>query len=77
LRSIGAQKNSLFFLFIGFNLFGLPIGISLLLKTPLKSYGFYIGTIIGCTVLIILQYNYILRINWQYEAEKVQKKKKN
>jgi hypothetical protein len=39
LRSVGAQLFSSIALFIAFYVIGLPIGISLLLKTNLKLFG--------------------------------------
>lgn len=42
IRSVGGQKYSTLALFIGFYIFGLPIGLSLLLATSLKSYGNFI-----------------------------------
>ena len=38
-RAVGGQFYDSLFLFIGFYLIGTPIGISLLLKTSLMSYG--------------------------------------
>jgi Na+-driven multidrug efflux pump len=56
---------------IGFYVFGLPIGLSLMLKTSLELHGFWIGLLVGDVVLITMQIIYVYRINWTEEAEKV------
>jgi Na+-driven multidrug efflux pump len=42
INSIGDQLYSSIFLFIGFYCIGTPIGVSLLLKTPLQVFGKYL-----------------------------------
>ena len=71
IRSVGGQLYSSIVLFTGFYVFGLPIGISLLLLTSLRTLGYYIGVISGSFVLIIFQYVYIYRIDWEKNAELV------
>ena len=71
LRAIGGQLYSSINLFISFYLFGLPIGLSLLLLTPLKGFGFFIGFIIGTIILVVLQAIYLIRVNWIQKAKDV------
>ena len=69
LRAVGAQLYGSIVMFIGFYVVGTPIGLTLLFKTNLKSYGFFIGVFIGLVTLIILQVYYIVRIDWIEKAK--------
>ncbi len=68
IRAVGAQLYGSIAMFIGFYVVGTPIGLSLLFKTNIKAYGFFIGVFIGLVVLIILQVIYIFRIDWIQKA---------
>lgn len=70
MRSIGSQFFASIFLFVAFYVIGLPIGISLLLKSSLKLKGYFLGMSLGLVVLVILQCIYIFRLNWDKMAEK-------
>jgi len=71
MRSMGAQLVVSIFLFVAFYVFGLPVGISLLLKTSLKLEGYFLGISAGMVILIIMQNIYIFRIDWVVMASKV------
>lgn len=71
IKSIGGQKWGSIMNIIGFYVFGLPLGLSLMLKTSLQLYGFWIGLIVGDLVLIAMQIVYVYRIDWIEEAQKV------
>lgn len=60
--------------FIGFYVLGMPIGLTLMLKTSLRVYGFWVGIIIGSGTLVVMQIIFTMRINWKKEAESVQEK---
>ena len=53
LRSVGAQFYCSIILFVSFYVIGLPIGISLLLKTSLELYGIH-----GTNYFLILKSQY-------------------
>ncbi|CAF1007163.1 unnamed protein product [Brachionus calyciflorus] len=70
LRACGFQLYSSIFLLIGFYFIGSPIGLSLMLTTELKIFGFFSGIFVGCSVLIILQFFFIFRVDWTELARK-------
>jgi MATE family multidrug resistance protein len=73
IKAVGAQLYGAIMTFIGFYLIGLPIGLTLMLRTHLKVYGFWIGILCGISILSLMQIVYTLRINWKKEASKVKK----
>lgn len=71
MRTVGGQLFSSIAVFVSYYVIGSPIGLSLLLKSPLKAYGFFIGVFIGTTVLISAQVVHLLRLDWKKTAQEV------
>ena len=71
LRSVGAQIYISILMLVGYYVIGSPIGISLLLTTELKDYGFFVGISTGTFLVVFFQAVYAMRIDWNSEAKKV------
>jgi hypothetical protein len=49
----------------------LPVGLSLMFKTSLEVYGWFIGLFIGLSTVIVSQFIIIFRTNWTGYAQMV------
>ncbi|KAI3382556.1 hypothetical protein SNEBB_003706 [Seison nebaliae] len=74
LRGTGKQAVGAIVNFIGYYVIGLPVGLSLLLKTSLVLNGLWIGILCATSTQIIVFIPFILKINWENEAEKAQER---
>uniref|UniRef100_G3TYX6 Multidrug and toxin extrusion protein n=1 Tax=Loxodonta africana TaxID=9785 RepID=G3TYX6_LOXAF len=66
-KQIGAVLNA-----VGYYVFGLPIGISLMFAGKLGIVGLWSGLVIGVVFQVLLHLVYILRANWKRTAEQAQ-----
>jgi MATE family multidrug resistance protein len=57
--------------FISFYIVGLPLGITLALKTTLSSVGMWIGLLCACYIQTTCSVIYVLRLNWEKQSKKV------
>lgn len=71
LRAVGAQFYSSVIMFFSFYVIGAGVGLTLLLKSHLQVWGFYIGIFMAELVLCLLQVIYIKNINWKKLAQNV------
>jgi MATE family multidrug resistance protein len=56
--------------FISFYIVGLPLGITLALKTTLSSVGMWIGLLCACYIQTTCSVIYVLRLNWEKQSKK-------
>lgn len=73
LRALGAQIYGVIIAIVAYYLVGLPVGLYLLLKTPVKVVGFWIGILFSSLILFVFQMIYICRVDWIQQAKIVKK----
>ncbi|RNA07949.1 multidrug and toxin extrusion 1 [Brachionus plicatilis] len=69
LRALGAQVYGVIIAIVAYYLVGLPVGLYLLLKTPIKVTGFWVGILFSSLILFVFQAVYIYRVNWVEQAK--------
>ncbi|CAN0365766.1 unnamed protein product [Lampetra planeri] len=74
LRGGGRQKVGAVANFMGYNVFSLPIGISLMFCTSLRVIGLWIGMLVGLMTLCIFMIFYVCRLDWKAMANEAQER---
>ncbi|CAF0725587.1 unnamed protein product [Brachionus calyciflorus] len=69
LKAMGAQFYGFLMVVISLYFIGIPLGIMLMLKTDYQVLGYWIGYLVGASVLILQQLTFILNINWTKNAQ--------
>ncbi|RNA17538.1 multidrug and toxin extrusion 1 [Brachionus plicatilis] len=69
LKAMGAQMYGFMMVLVSLYCFGIPLGIMLMLRTQYKVLGYWIGYLVGATILIGLQIAFIGLVNWSKKAE--------
>ncbi|XP_064649545.1 multidrug and toxin extrusion protein 1-like isoform X2 [Lineus longissimus] len=72
MRGCGRQNIAAFIIFVGIYMIGLPIGLSLMFLTDLKSAGFWWGLTIGLFIEAIVYIIAVFKTDWEGEAEAAQ-----
>ncbi|XP_032803354.1 multidrug and toxin extrusion protein 1 [Petromyzon marinus] len=74
LRGGGRQKVGAVANFMGYNVFSLPIGISLMFCTSLRVIGLWIGMLVGLVMLCIFMIFYVCQLDWKAMANEAQER---